>query len=52
MPVSNDQCETCGHAYEFHATDLHNTRERCWYGSVIGESCALECHDWKHGRSR
>lgn len=43
MPQPNDKCKLCGHAYEMHARDMMTDKEKCWYGSVIGDSCETQC---------
>jgi len=43
MPQPNDKCKTCQHTYEFHARDMMTDKEKCWHGSVTGNSCELAC---------
>ena len=43
MPQKHETCKFCGHAYEFHATDVSTDKERCWHGAVTGNSCEREC---------
>jgi len=44
MPETNDKCATCGHPYIEHAIDLAHTKEKCWHGGAIGETC--ECREF------
>jgi hypothetical protein len=44
MPEANDKCVTCGHPYAEHATDMHHSKEKCWHGACIGETC--ECREF------
>jgi hypothetical protein len=43
MSQPNDKCKLCGHAYEMHARDMMTDKEKCWHGSVIGDSCETQC---------
>ena len=52
MPKPEDKCKVCGHTYFYHATDLSNKTERCWFGCVTGNSCEAECKEFKQSENR
>jgi hypothetical protein len=41
-----DKCANCGHTFFWHAPDMQTEKNKCWHGSVTGDSCEKQCLDF------